>query len=131
LSKNKKEGRMTDTKTIAVAYYTALGEKNIEEVRKYLHPDIQFTDPQEKVVGKEAVLKAAKGFTAIFKTLIIRAKFSSEDQAMVVYDVDIPALTKNLRAASLLSFKEGLISKIDLIYDTRFFAGKKEEIPSG
>ena len=50
----------TDTKAIGVAYYTALGEKNMEKVKEYLHPDIQFTDPQEKVIGREAVLKAAK-----------------------------------------------------------------------
>lgn len=118
---------MTDTKAIAVAYYTALGEKNIEAVKEFLHPDIQFTDPQEKVVGREAVLKAAKGFTAIFKSLTIRAKFGSEDQAMILYDVEIPLFGKNLRAASLLSFQEGLISNIELIYDTQPFAPKKEE----
>ena len=63
-----------DTKAVAVAYYTALGEKNIDKVKGYLHPDIQFTDPQETVIGREAVLKAAKGFTGIFKTLTIRAE---------------------------------------------------------
>lgn len=110
---------MQDTKSTAVAYYTALGNKDMETVKKCLHPDVQFADPQEKVVGREAVLKAAKGFTAIFKTLTIRAKFGSEDQAMVVYDVDIQGLAKNLQAASLLSFQGGLISKIELIYDTR------------
>lgn len=107
-----------ETKAIGVAYYTALGEKNIEKVRQYLHSDIQFTDPQEKVIGKEAVLKAAQGFTEIFKTLTIRAQFGSEDQAMVVYEVEIPGLSKKLQAASLLSFQEGLISKIELFYDT-------------
>lgn len=44
---------------------------------------------------------------------------------MIVYDVEIPGFAKNLRAASLLSFKEGLISKIDLIYDTRCFVEGK------
>ncbi len=116
---------MKSTISTAVAYYTALGEKNLEEVEKYLHPDIQFTDPQEKVIGKESVLKAAQGFTSIFKTLTIHAKFGSEDQAMIVYDVEIPAFAKKLRAASLLSFKEGLNSKIDLIYDPRCFAEEK------
>jgi hypothetical protein len=100
-------------------------QKNLDEVKKYLHPEIQFTDPQEKVMGREAVLKAAQGFTCIFKTLTIHAKFASEDQAMIVYDVEIPGFTKNLRAASLLSFKEGLISKIDLIYDSRCFLEEK------
>lgn len=110
---------MTDTKAIGVAYYTALGEKNIKKVSEYLHHNIQFTDPQEKVIGKEAVLKAAKGFCAIFKSLTILAKFGSEDQAMVVYEVEIPGLPKKLMAASLLSFHEGLISKIELFYDSK------------
>lgn len=110
---------MTDTTSIAVGYYTALGKKDMEAVKKCLHPDVQFSDPQETVVGREEVLKAAKGFSAIFKTLMIRAKFGSEAQAMIVYDVEIPGLAKDLRAASLLSFQEGLISKIELIYDTR------------
>jgi ketosteroid isomerase-like protein len=110
---------MTDTKAIGVAYYTALGKKDMEAVEKYLHPDIEFMDPQEKVIGKEAVLKAAKGFSGIFKSLTIRAKFGSENQAMIVYDVEIPGLAKNLQAASLLSFQDGLISKIELFYDSK------------
>ena len=39
---------MKDTTAIAVAYYTALEEKNLEEVKRYLHPNIHFTDPQEQ-----------------------------------------------------------------------------------
>lgn len=109
----------TDTKAIGVAYYAALGEKNIEKVKGYLHPDIQFTDPQETVIGREAVLQAAKGFTDIFKSLTIRSKFGSEDQAMIVYEVEIPGLPKKLQAASLLSFQEGFISKIELFYDSK------------
>ena len=107
-----------DTKALAVAYYTALGEKNIEVVEGFLHPDIQFIDPQEKVIGREAVIKAAKGFTTIFKTLTIRTKFGADDQAIIIYDVEIPAINKILRAVSLLSFQDSLISKIELIYDT-------------
>lgn len=114
-----------DTKTVAVAYYTALGKKDMEAVKKYLHPNVQFADPQERVEGREAVLKAAKGFSAIFKALTIRAKFGSEDQAMIVYDVEIPGLDKDLRAASLLSFQNNLISNIELIYDMRCLMEKK------
>lgn len=125
ICQKQKEILMKTPVSLALAYYTAPGLKDIEEVKKYLHPDIHFTDPQEKVIGKEAVLKAAEGFTGIFKTLTIHAKFGSEDQAMIVYDVEIPGFEKNLRAASLLSFKEGLISNIDLIYDTRCFVKGK------
>ena len=117
---------MKDTTSIAVAYYTALGKKDLEEVKQYLHSNIHFTDPQEQVVGKEAVLKAAAGFSAIFKSLTIRAQFGSQNQAVIIYDVEIPGFAKPLRAASHLSFQDGLISKIDLIYDTRCFMEKKE-----
>lgn len=108
-----------DTKAIGIAYYTALGEKNIDKVKGYLHPDIQFTDPQEIVIGREQVLKAAQGFTGIFKTLRISAQFGSKDQAMIVYEVEIPGLSKKLQVASLLSLQEGLISKIELFYDSK------------
>jgi SnoaL-like domain len=117
---------MTDTKAVGVAYYTALGEKNMEAVKKFLHPDIQFTDPKEKVMGREAFLEAARGFTGFFKTLTIRAQFGSENQAVIIYDVEIPTCAKNLRAASLLSFQEGLISKIELIYDTQCLMEKED-----
>lgn len=119
----KEEMVMADTKTLGVAYYTALGEKNIEAVKECLHPDIQFTDPQETVIGREAVLNAAKGFTSIFKSLTIVAKFGSEDQAVIVYEVEIPGLAKKLQAASLLSFREGLISQIELFYDSKGIRG--------
>lgn len=121
---------MKDTTAIAVAYYTALGRKNLEEVKRYLHPNIHFTDPQEQVIGKEAALKAATGFSAIFKSLTIQAKFGSENEAVIIYEVEIPNFAKPLRAASHLSFQDGLISKIDLIYDTRCFMEKKEEVSS-
>ena len=108
-----------DTKVFGEAYYKALAEKNIEKVKRYLHPEVQFSDPQENVISKEAVLKAAQGFIGIFKSLTIRAQFGSENQAMIVYEVEIPGLPKKIQAASLLSFQEGLISKIELFYDTK------------
>ncbi len=110
---------MTDTKNIAVAYYKALGEKNMEEVVGYLHPNIQFTDPQETHIGSDAVLKAATGFAGVLKTLTIREAFGTENKAMIVYEVDIPGLPKKLQASSLLSFEDGLISKIELFYDSK------------
>ncbi|MBM3192983.1 MAG: nuclear transport factor 2 family protein [Chlamydiae bacterium] len=108
---------MSSKKNIAVAYYTALGTKNLGAVKEFLHPNIEFSDPQETVIGKEAVFKAAERFSSIFSKITIYAKFGSEDQALIVYDVEIPAISKNLRAASLLSFEDDLISKIELIYD--------------
>jgi ketosteroid isomerase-like protein len=106
---------------VAVAYYTAMGEKNITGVEKCLHPDVQFFAPLAKAAGKEAVLEAARGFISFFKTLTVRAKCGSGEQAMVVYDLDCPAPVGSFSSAALMTFKEGLIAKIELFYDARPF----------
>lgn len=113
---------MTDTMTKGESYYKALGEKDIHAVEQYLHQDIVFSDPQEKAVGKETVLKAAKRFMGMFKSLTICTKFGSSDQAMIIYEVEISGLSKPLKAASLLSFKDGLISEIELIYNMKILS---------
>ena len=76
------------------------------------------------MVGKETVLEAAKGFTNLFKTLTIRTKLSSEDQAMIVYDLDCSAPIGNIRVAALFSFQDKLIAKIELFFDARSFEQK-------
>ena len=110
---------------VAEAYYKAMGEKNVEEAGKYLHPEVQFVAPLGQRSGKEAVLKGAKEFTALFNTLKVRSKLGSEDQAMVVYDLECPQPIGNFSTAVLMNFKEGLISKIELYFDDRPFEIKQ------
>jgi hypothetical protein len=109
---------------VAEAYYMAVGSKNVASVEKYFHPDVQFIGPLAKMTGKETVVEATKRFSTLFKTLKIRAKFSSGDQAVVIYDLECPAPVGIFSTASLMTFKEGLISKIELFYDARSFEKK-------
>jgi ketosteroid isomerase-like protein len=109
---------------IAEAYYNAMSNKNMAEVERYLHPDVHFLAPLAKLTGKEAVLEAAQGFSHFFNSLTIRAKFGEADQAMVVYEVDCPVPVGLIRTAALMTFKEGLIARIELFYDARPFEMK-------
>ena len=109
---------------LAEAFYTAMGEKNVGTMEKYVHPDIQFTAPLAKLQGKEAYLEALKGFATFFKTLTTRATFGEGDQAVVVYDVDCPAPVGKLPSVALLTFQEGLIIRVELFYDARSFDQK-------
>jgi ketosteroid isomerase-like protein len=109
---------------VAEAYYKAVGAKDIKSLEKYLHPDVQFIAPLAKTKGKDAVLESTKSFTAFLKTLTIRTTLGSDDQAAVVYDVDCPAPIGNIPTVSLMTFREGLISKIELFYDARPFEKK-------
>lgn len=107
---------------IAETYYKAVGEKNVESIEKYIHPDIQFIAPLGKETGKEAFLEAAKKFTNLFTSLKIRAISGAENQAMVVYDLECPSPIGTFSTAVLMTFKEGLIAKIELFFDARPFS---------
>jgi hypothetical protein len=113
-----------DNIALIETYYTEVGKKNIEGIEQYLHPDVQFISPFANVRGKEAVLETTKNFMAFFKTLTLRAKFGSADQAMVVYDVDFPDPIGIIPTASLMTFQEELVTKIELFFDARPFDKK-------
>lgn len=106
---------------IAENYYKLFAEKNIEGMAKYLHPDVQFTAPLAKMTGKDLVLEAARKLASLFNKLSIGAKFSAENQVMVVYDFDFPDPIGNVPTAALLIVQDGLIIKIELFYDARPF----------
>ncbi len=112
----------------AEEYYTLVGEKNVEGIKKYLHTDVEFFGPMATLRGKEAVLEATTNYMKIFNSLTIRAKFGAKEQAMIVYDVDIPGIRKDFPGAVLLTFCDELIVKIELFYDSAAFQEKKEEI---
>lgn len=107
-------------------YYKLVSAKNLEEIKKFLNQEVEFHSPLVTVKGKEAVLEVTGKFMNVFNSLTIRTKFGKEDQAMIVYDVDIPGVAKNFPGASLLTFQDGLIVKIELFYDSRPVLEKSE-----
>ena len=113
---------------LAVAYYTAMHNKDLAGLDKYLHSDVRFIGPMAESKGKEAVLKAAEGFMNFFKSITIRAQFGSGNQAMLAYDLDCPAPVGTLRAATLFTFDDGLIKTLELFYDATLFQKHREEI---
>jgi len=112
----------------AEQYYQLIGEKNIEGIKKFLHPDVKFFSPMANLQGKDAVIEATSNFTQMFSLLKIRTKFGSDNQAMIIYDIDIPGMIENFPGASLLKFDDGLIVRIELFYDASYFIERKEEI---
>jgi len=109
----------------AESYYTALSEKNVSGMEKYLHPDVQFSSPAANLSGKKAVLEAAELMIKTFNTLTIRTKFGSEEQAVMILDLVYPEPVGHLPAASLLTINNGLIRKIELFLDGRILDKKK------
>lgn len=104
---------------IAEAYYKAWGEKNVEKMEQYLHQDVQLIGPIANLKGKAMVVEALKRGGP--HTVNIRAKFGSGNQTMLALDMSFLDPIGNLRSAVLMTFKEGLIAKIELFFDPRIF----------
>lgn len=104
---------------LAEAYYTAVSQKKTSDIGNYFHPDAVLKSPLGNETGKAAVVEAASRFAMIIKSLKIRAKFASDNQAMVVYDVEFPGSIGNLSSAALLTYKDELIVGLELFYDAR------------
>ena len=77
----------------AVAYYKAMADKDLTGMARHLHPDVRLVTPMEELTGKEAVLEAAKRLLPLINSIKVHAKFGSEDQAMLTYDMDFPRLS--------------------------------------
>ncbi|WCR57407.1 nuclear transport factor 2 family protein [Rickettsia asembonensis] len=113
---------MTDKNlNTAVSYYTSMRAKKFKEMAACLHPNIHFIGPLSVMDGKESVVEAAKNFAMFFKNLTISEKFSSNDKVMLALEFDCPEPIGIFRGASLLSFNDGIISRIELFYDARPF----------
>jgi SnoaL-like domain len=116
---------MTETNVASVlAYYKAMADKDLTAIARYLHPDVHLVSPMEELIGKEAVLEAVKPFVDLIKSIKMNAKFGSEDQAMLTYDMEFAEPIGVTRTAVLMTFKGGLIVRSELFFDARPF-GKK------
>lgn len=111
----------------AIAYYKAMNDKDIAGMGRHLHPDVQLVTPMEHLTGKEAVLEAAKGLANHIQGIKMHAKFGSEEQAMVTYDMNFAEPIGVCRAAALMTFKDGLIARNELFFDARPFDKKEEK----
>lgn len=112
----------------AESYYNAMLAKDFDKMASFLHDKVHFIGPLAEMRGKDAVVTAAKNFSAILKDIQIRSRFSSGNQIMFAYDMVVPTPIGKFRAAVLMEFTNQLISKIELFYDARPFEEKKSEI---
>ncbi len=105
-------------------YYKAMHNKDLASMASHLHPHVQFVGPLADMSGKDAVLAAAKNFLPFLNSLTIRAKFASGNRAMLAYDMECPEPIGSFRSATLFTFEDGLISRLELFYDGRPFEQK-------
>lgn len=115
----------------AVSYYTALHNKDVAAMDKFLDPNVRFIGPLAQMHGKIGVLEAAKNFCKICNGINIRSHFVDGDNVMMVLDFDFKEPIGEVRSASMLSFKDNLIECIELFYDARPFETPEQIFSKG
>jgi hypothetical protein len=116
---------MTENNVVsAVAYYKAMADKDLPGMAQHLHLDVRLITPIEELTGKEAVLEAATRLLNLIKSIKVHAKFGSEDQAMLTYDMEFAEPIGVCRAAALMTFKDGVIVRNELFFDASPFKRK-------
>ncbi len=106
---------------IAETYYESMLKQEFETMAQCLHTDVCLFSPAQELSGKENVVQAAKELSQICTNIDIRSKFSHQNQVMLAYDFTFPNPTGQLLAAALITFKDNLIAKIELFFDTSSF----------
>ncbi len=112
---------MSKNLDVAMAYYQALQAKDLEAIGSCFRDDIHFIGPLANLTGRDSVLEGVKKLFPFFKNFNMRTQFESEDQVMVVYDLECSDPIGNIRVGALLTFKQNLISVVELFFDARAF----------
>jgi hypothetical protein len=107
----------------AVAYYQGLQAKDISGIARLVHPEIELVGPIANARGKEAFLKSIERLAGAVKAVTVRATCGSGDEVMTAYDLDFGEPVGVCRTAALMNFREGFISRLELFFDTKPFAG--------
>ncbi|MDA9163657.1 nuclear transport factor 2 family protein [Rickettsiaceae bacterium] len=109
----------------ALSYYNAMLVKDFDAMASHLSNDACLISPLAQITGKEEVITAAKNFGKLLNDIQISSSFSNNNQIMLSYDMIVPEPIGKFRAAALMDFKNGKITKIELFYDARPFEVKK------
>lgn len=105
----------------ALNYYKSLNNRDINTLATYLHPQVHLISPFSEITGIDAVSAAAKDFTSLFNSLIVKEHFEQAGRVMIVYDLDCPLPVGSVRTAVLMTFKDDLIARIELFFNPEPF----------
>jgi len=109
------------TQEIAQEYLAALKHKDPDVIARLIHPDVHLKSPVADLNGSGASLTMCEKIFPQLEDVILRAKFASETQAMLVYDFVLKEPIGTTRTANLMTFEGELIRSVELLFDARPF----------
>lgn len=106
---------------IAQEYYTAMVNKDISTVERYISQDVNFIGPLSKAKGKDTYLNICQAFLDHIESLQLNYVLGNNDRAVVVYDVYFPDPIGKTPGVAILDFEGGMIKQFHIFYDPKPF----------
>jgi ketosteroid isomerase-like protein len=111
---------MTDTSSpaleIALAYYRAWTNKDLDTAMSYIAPDIVCEAPAGRIEGADGYRAFMAPFVGILVSSNLIAAFGDEQTAVVVYDTETMPV-KSAPGAECVSVRDGKIAHSLFIFD--------------
>jgi len=106
-------------KTLSVvrAYHRGWTSKNFDQAVRLLAPDLKVEVPINDYPTAESFAQALAGFGALVQSVTLLAELAKENEAMLLYDMEVARLGK-LRVAEHFTVADGKITRIRQIHDT-------------
>ena len=113
---------MAESEALAVArrYHGAWTGKDFEAAGRRLSESLKTDTPVKTYKGKDDFLEAVRGFGQIVTRVEMLAEFGDEEQALLLYDLDLVQIGK-LRIAEHFIVRNGFITLIRHVHDTAPF----------
>ncbi|HXL72432.1 MAG TPA: nuclear transport factor 2 family protein [bacterium] len=103
---------------IADEYLAALNVRNLQALGKNLHPDLQAVGPGGEVHNKASFLETYQKVFPHIEKVDVTALSRLKNQSTSIYNLVFPAGPVQTTMVMTHEEEEGLIKKIEMIYDT-------------
>jgi hypothetical protein len=103
----------------AIEYNRAFGEGRLDDLREMLHPDLEFDGTAKPTAGRDAYMSGLPRLVSVLKRNEIKDVITEGDKAFILYDFVTDSPAGAVLSGELLTYQDGLIRKITLLFDLR------------
>ena len=109
-----------DIRSLTVEYNRAFGEGRIDDLRAMLHPELEFDGTVANPTrGRDEYLRGLPRLVSVLERNEIRDVIVDGERAFVLYDFKTDTPAGAVLSGELLTYEDGLIRKITLLFDWR------------
>jgi len=109
-----------DIRQLAIDYNRAFGEGRLDDVKRTLHPDLEFEGTAKATRGREAYMSGLPRLVSVLERNDLIDVIVEGNRAFILYDFVTATPAGRVLSGELVTFDEnGLITKITLLFDHR------------